>query len=183
MDIPAEIAAMLNRGDFAELTDDEYARLGAWLTANARKVYHGLDPANLEQTERMEAAKRRLRTIYGYNATSRQCTQRAARQGQAARQKARPKRWTKDMPRPFIVMNIQRLLKDNPSMTDRELAAKMGVSLRTIQRWSADPVIGKAWSAVSNELRRGFVDAGDDGQLNVEGVEPSSPHQGKMRRR
>ena len=70
--LPDEIGVLLDRGDFPRLTDDEYGKLGPWLTANARKVYHDLDPANVAKTGRIEEAKKRLRAILRYNASLRQ---------------------------------------------------------------------------------------------------------------
>lgn len=72
--LPADMAAILGRGDFPILSDDEYAKLGAWLSANARKVYSGLDPANVAKTQRMEEAKKHLRAINEYNTTLREQT-------------------------------------------------------------------------------------------------------------
>ena len=84
--LPAEIASILTRGDFPTLADDEFAKLGPWLTANARKHYDGLDPANLAKTRRMEEAKRRLRAILEYNAALGQAAAFGAGAGDAAQE-------------------------------------------------------------------------------------------------
>jgi len=65
--LPREIASLLERGDFPRLVDDDFAKLDAWLTANARKVYHGLDQASLEKTQQVDAVKKRLQEIFVYN--------------------------------------------------------------------------------------------------------------------
>ncbi len=70
--LPAEIASILKQGDFPALSDDEYSKLGAWLTANASKAAHDLTPANLAKTRRMEKAKNALWRTYVYNAAVRQ---------------------------------------------------------------------------------------------------------------
>lgn len=91
------------------------------------------------------------------------------------------KRWSKGVTREIKAALILDVLKNNPNMTDAELAKQMNVSSRTIQSWRADPIIGKAWRAIGGEVPAGFVDCGKEGDIVLEAVDPNSPGQSKLR--
>jgi len=97
--LPAEIASILKRGDFPALSDDEYAKLRAWLTANERKHYDGLDPASIAKTRRMEEAKTRLRAVLEYNAALREAVAPGGGAGSVAHQAdSKEQPWADDAP-------------------------------------------------------------------------------------
>lgn len=72
--LPGEIAAILGRGNFPSLSDDEYAKVGAFLSASSRqrtRFSELLTPEGKKEYERMTEAMNRLRTIQEYNTTLR----------------------------------------------------------------------------------------------------------------
>lgn len=106
--LPIEIGVILNRGNFSKLTDDEYAKLGAWLEANRRKAYQGMDPASLAKARHMEEVKNRLRTILEYNVTFRQSA--------APESGAKEQPWADEAPEYLLLSQARKLIDNHVSL-------------------------------------------------------------------
>lgn len=64
---PAEIVGLLNGGEFRRLTDDEFARLDAWLAANPKPVMHLSEIQRAGRDERTQLHGR-LKALHKENA-------------------------------------------------------------------------------------------------------------------
>ena len=81
--------------------------------------------------------------------------------GPAAGKRQKAPRWTKNMSKKMKVATVLMYLKTNPDLPDAELARGMKVTVRTLQNWKRDRIIGQAWGAASRAVPppRGAVDS------------------------
>jgi len=99
----------------------------------------------------------------------------------AAKPAAKGSRWSRSLSPQAKALMVGDVLKKNPNMTDAHVAQEMSISVRTVQKWKADVIIGKAWHNIGGKVLTGFVDAGEDGGRVLDAVDPASPGMNRLK--
>ena len=157
--LPAEIRAILKRGDFTALSDDEIAKVEAWLKNHARpepikpsgfqqEALSGVpDPVNAK-ARRMDEANERLRIIRDYN-TPRQ--QSAAPQGAPVTPvplTPTPTGTSGHMSKQARALAVK---TEHPDWTDAQVAEVAGCHVKSLYRW-------KLFTMAKDVLKNGKTD-------------------------